>query len=242
VRKESKETFKPPDPLASLPCGLDHDVIGVPNDHSMPTRSLNMFDAAVRPWINPPLEAAGRWLSVRGLSADCVTFAGFGIGLGAAVSIALGQFGLSLGLILANRLADGLDGAIARATGPTDRGGFLDIALDFIFYALIPLAFALHNPNDNAMPAAALLASFLANGGAFFAFANAAAKRSLITSAQGLKSMYYLAGLAEGAETITVFCAFCLWPDAFELIAYGFSVVCLLSALGRLALGWRILG
>ena len=196
----------------------------------------------MRPWIDPPLDAAGRWLGARGVTADRLTVAGFVIGLGAAVAIALGQFGLGLTLVAVNRLADGLDGAIARVTGPTDRGGFLDIALDFVFYASIPLAFAIHDAAGNALPAAALLASFLANGGAFFAFAIAAAKRGLETSAQGLKSMYYLAGLAEGAETIAAFCAFCLWPDAFALIAYLFSAVCILSALGRLVLGWRTLG
>ena len=196
----------------------------------------------MRPWIDPPLDAAGRWLGALGVTADRLTVAGFVIGLGAAVAIALGQFGLGLTLVAVNRVADGLDGAIARVTGPTDRGGFLDIALDFVFYASIPLAFAIHDAAGNALPAAVLLASFLANGGAFFAFAIAAAKRGLETSAQGLKSMYYLAGLAEGAETIAAFCAFCLWPDAFALIAYLFSAVCILSALGRLVLGWRTLG
>ncbi len=200
-----------------------------------------MFDAALRQWIDPPLNSAGHWLVGRGLAADQVTVAGFGIGLGATFSIALGQFGLGLSLVLANRLADGLDGAVARATRPTDRGGFLDIAFDFVFYASIPLAFAIHDPGSNAMPAAVLLASFLANGGAFFAFANVAVKRGLTTSAQGFKSMYYVAGLAEGGETITVFCAFCLWPDAFAWIAYASAAACALSAAGRLLLGWRIL-
>ena len=31
-----------------------------------------------------------------------------------------------------------LDGSVARLTQPTDAGGFLDIALDFVFYATIP--------------------------------------------------------------------------------------------------------
>jgi phosphatidylglycerophosphate synthase len=72
-----------------------------------------MFDAAIRPWINPTLDAAGCWLSMRGLTEDRVTVVGFGIGLGAAVSIALGHFGLGVVLILVSRLADGLDGAVA---------------------------------------------------------------------------------------------------------------------------------
>ena len=126
-----------------------------------------MFDTALRPWIDPPLNATGRWLAAHGVTADQVTVAGFGIGLGAALLVAFGQFGLGLVLILSNRLADGLDGAIARATKPTDRGAFLDITFDFMFYASIPLAFALSDPARNALAAATLIASFLANGGAF---------------------------------------------------------------------------
>ena len=200
-----------------------------------------MFDASLRPWIDPPLNAGGRWLAAHGVTANHVTVAGFGIGLGAALSVAVGQFGLGLALILCNRLADGLDGATARATEPTDRGGFLDIALDFIFYASIPLAFAVADPARNALAAAALIASFLANGGAFLAYAVAAAKRGTTTSAQGAKSMYYVAGLAEGSETIVVFCGLCLWHDEFAWIAYVFAALCMLSAIGRLLAGWRAL-
>jgi phosphatidylglycerophosphate synthase len=201
-----------------------------------------MFDGALRPWIDPPLNVVGRWLAARGIAADQVTIVGFAMGLGGAVGIALGQFGLGLVLILANRLADGLDGAIARATKPTERGGFLDITLDFIFYAAVPLAFAVRDPERNALAAAFLIASFLMNGGAFLAYAIVAARRGIMTSAQGLKSLYYLAGLAEGSETIGVFCATCLWPEAFAWIAYAFAAACMLSAGGRLLFGWRTLG
>lgn len=101
-----------------------------------------MLDPIFRPIIHKPLDAAGRWLAGMGLSANQVTIAGLGLGLAAAIAIALGAFAIGLSLILLSRLADGLDGAVARATTPTDQGGFLDIALDFFVYAAIPLAFA----------------------------------------------------------------------------------------------------
>jgi phosphatidylglycerophosphate synthase len=72
-----------------------------------------MFGTALRPWIDPPLQCHWSWLAARGVTADQVTVAGFGIGVGAALSVAFGQFGLGLALILSNRLAEGLDGAIA---------------------------------------------------------------------------------------------------------------------------------
>lgn len=201
-----------------------------------------MLDAAIRRLIDGPLDAAGRALATRGMSADGLSLLGFALGIGAAAMIALDHPMAGLGLIAANRLADGLDGAVARATKPTDRGAFLDISLDFAFYAAVPLAFAVLDPARNALAAACLLAAFLANGTAFLAYAVIAAKRKLETTAQGAKSIYYLAGLAEGTETIAVFCALCLWPAAFPWIAGGFAVVCLLSALGRLVIGWRTLG
>lgn len=198
-----------------------------------------MLDALLRPFINPPLDSAGRWLAARRISADHLTVAGFGIGLAGSAAIALGQFSLGLALISANRLADGLDGAVARATQQTDRGGFLDIALDFTFYASVPLAFALGDPASNALPAALLIASFLANGSAFLAYAIIASRRGMSTSTQGAKSIYYAAGLAEGAETIAIFAATCLWPAAFPWLASGFAALCLISAAGRILLGWR---
>lgn len=198
-----------------------------------------MLDAPLRPWIDPPLSWAGRRLAAQGLTADQITLCGFAAGLGAAAAIAGGQFELALVLIALNRIADGLDGAVARISGPTDRGAFLDITLDFVFYAAVPLAFAVHASETNALAAAVLLAAFLANGTAFLAFAIMAARRGLATSAQGRKSLYYVAGLAEGAETIIAFCAMCLWPGAFVAIAYAFAGLCFASAAARLALGWR---
>lgn len=184
---------------------------------------------------------AGHRLASHGLKADHITIAGFGIGLCAAVAISLGQFGLGLGLILVNRLADGLDGAVARATAPTDRGGFLDVVLDFVFYAAIPVAFAVLDPARNALPAAILLAAFLANGGAFLAYALLAERCGLRTEDHGAKSLYYLSGLAEGFETIVVFVACCLWPQAFPWVAAAFAALCAASAAGRIVTGWRTL-
>lgn len=201
-----------------------------------------MLDAKLRPWIDPPLDACGRWIAARGIGADQVTLAGFALGMGAALAIAFGWFGLGLALVVLNRLADGLDGAVARATRPTERGGFLDIALDFAFYAAIPVAFAVADPGVNALAAAVLVASFLANGAAFLGFAIVAGRRGLETRAQGAKSFFYVAGLAEGAETIVVLVAMCLWPAAFAWLAAGFAALCALSAAGRVVAGWKAFG
>lgn len=126
-----------------------------------------MFDAKIRPLIDPPLNRLGRAAAARGVRADHLTWGGFALGMAGAAAAALGWFWAALALVLLSRLADGLDGAVARATRPTDYGGFLDITLDFIFYAAVPLAFALHDPAANALAAATLLFTYFANGASF---------------------------------------------------------------------------
>ena len=200
-----------------------------------------MFAARLRPLIDPPLNAAGRRIATSGVPADAITLGGFAIGLAAAVAIAGGLFLLGLVFLALNRVADGLDGAVARASAKTDRGGFLDIVLDFAIYGAIPFAFAVADPAQNALAAAALLLSFYVNGASFLAFAIFAERRGLETSAQGSKSLFYLGGLAEGGETIAAFVLMCLAPAWFPAIAWIFAGVCLVSATARLVLAARTL-
>lgn len=201
-----------------------------------------MFDRPLQSLIQPLLQAGARVLVRCGVPADTVTWVGFGVGLGGAVAIALQRPLLGLALILASRLADGLDGAVARQTRPTDRGAFLDISLDFLFYASIPLAFALADPTAHALAAAVLLAAFIGSGSSFLAFAVLAERRGLTSLAYPQKGLYYLGGLTEAGETLACFTAMCLWPTAFVPLALGFAALCGLTLLARLHAGWRLLG
>ena len=194
-----------------------------------------MLDRYLRPLIDPPLNRLGRGLARAGIGANAVTLAGLLLGLGAAGAIAWGAPLVGLGLILASRLADGLDGAVARATRLSDLGGFLDIVADFIFYAAVPLGFVLLDPGANAVAGAALIASFYINAATFLGFSILAAKRGLATEARGRKSWYHAGGLLEGSETIAFFLAFCLWPAAFAPLAWVFAALTLVTAAGRVA-------
>ena len=200
-----------------------------------------MFDARLRPLIDPPLNAAGRWLARWGVGANTVTLAGVAVGIGAGAAAAQGAFTVALLLILTNRLLDGLDGAVARATRLSDFGGYLDIVGDFVFYAAVPLGFALA-ASANQLAAAVLLASFILTGISFLAFATMAAKRGLDTQAHGRKSFFYNTGLAEGTETILVFVAMALLPQHFAAIAYGYGALCLLTVLQRTLIAWQTFG
>ena len=95
----------------------------------------------------------------------------------------------------------------------TDLGGFLDIVLDFIVYAGLVFAFAVADPERNALAAAFLLFAFMGTGSSFLAFAIMAAKRGISSELRGRKSLYYLGGLTEGTETILFLVLACLLPS-----------------------------
>ncbi len=193
-----------------------------------------MLDRLARQIIDPPLNQLGRGLAVRGVSADGVTLAGLVLGLLAAVMIALGAPGLALIPLLASRLADGLDGAVARATRKTDFGGYLDIAADFLFYGAIPLGFVLADPVANGAAGAFLLTAFYFNGTSFLGYAILAEKHGHKTDAQGQKSLYYSNGILEGTETIIFFILLCLLPHHFALMSWVFGALCFATATLRI--------
>jgi phosphatidylglycerophosphate synthase len=202
-----------------------------------------MLDGMMRGVIDAPLNTGGRWLAARGASANAVTLVGLVAGLVAAALIAVGQSGLIVVLpLLASRLADGLDGAVARAKGKTDFGGYLDIVCDFGFYAAIPLAFVFRDPAMNGVAGAFLLASFYVNAATFLGFAILAAKRDMETASRGEKSLYFTAGLLEGTETILFFLLIAVWPELFVVGAWVFGVLCLVTAASRVLLARRVFG
>lgn len=198
-----------------------------------------MIDARLLPLLKRGLHPAAQALHTRGVMADTVTLIGFGLGLCAVAAAAAGAPIWALVFLLLNRLCDGLDGAVARQGTPTDRGAFLDIALDFAFYALFPLGFAIADPGSNALAAAVLIAAFVGTGSSFLAFAVIAAKRGETAAAFPSKGFYYLGGLTEGFETIALFVVMCLWPAGFVPLAYGFAAACAVTTLLRWMQGWR---
>jgi phosphatidylglycerophosphate synthase len=199
-----------------------------------------MFDARLRKAIDPVLDRWGMRLALRGWTADRITLLGLGLGLAAAVLIALGWTLLALMPLLGSRLADGLDGAVARATRRTDFGGYLDIAADFLFYGAVPFGFVVMDPAAYGVAGAFLLLSFYVNGTSFLGFAILAEKRQMETTARGVKSLYFTGGLLEGGETIGLFVILCLWPGAFAPLAWGFGGLCFVTAASRVLLARKV--
>ena len=196
-----------------------------------------MFDTQVRQIIEKPLVSIARVAIASGLKADHVTLAGFVIGISAGIAIWQGAFLAAFCLILLSRFCDGLDGTIARQLGRTDRGAFLDISLDFLFYSWIPLSFAMYDV-QNGLAAAFLIFSFIGTGTSFLSYATLAEKRGIDPTVKSNKGIYYLGGLTEGTETIIFLCICCIWPNSFVVLATVFCILCLITTCLRIYRGW----
>ena len=200
-----------------------------------------MLDRYSLQLLSPRLESIARLLAQKGVKADHITISGFFVGMAGAAAISLRYYFLGLLLILLNRLGDGLDGPLARMTGPTDRGAFLDITLDFIFYSAVIVGFALAEPANNALAATILIFSFIGTGSTFLAYAIMAERRSIRNLKLPKKGFYYLGGIAEGTETILFLILFCLFPSLFSLFAWIFALLCMLATTIRIIYGYNSL-
>ncbi len=200
-----------------------------------------MLDKWTLEWTKSTLQKMADFIGKTGISANQISISGFFIGMMVVPALWFGLYWPALILIVINRIMDGLDGTIARRQKPTDAGGFLDITLDFIFYSAVIWGFALSNPDRNALAAATLIFSFVGTGSSFLAFAVMAAKHNIKSIHYPQKSLYYLGGLTEGTETITILVLFCIFPVYFPILAYGFASLCWLTTIIRIISGYLTL-
>ncbi len=199
-----------------------------------------MFDSWIlrknEGWIN----VLAGFLASRGVSPNSISILGAVVGLIAFLCICLGWFLVAIFWILLNRLLDNLDGAVARKKKASDSGAFLDISLDFFFYSLIPLGFAIYSPEDYALASAFVIFSFVCTGSSFLSFAIIAEKRKLRSHAFPKKSFYYLGGLTEASETIAFFLLSCIFPEFYATFAFIFAGLSLFTAGMRIWFGLKI--
>ncbi|WP_022942149.1 CDP-alcohol phosphatidyltransferase family protein [Psychromonas hadalis] len=200
-----------------------------------------MLDRYTIKMVQKPLELMANKINKMGIKADHITLVGFAFGLLAFIAIIFQWYIAGLIFILINRTFDGLDGAVARLQGISDAGGFLDITLDFIFYSLIPFAFILALPQENAVAGAFLIFSFIGTGTSFLSFAIMASKQKIENPVYRFKSLYYIGGLTEGTETIAFLVLLCLFPLHFSALALGFSLLCWITTFNRIWAGYHTL-
>ena len=200
-----------------------------------------MLDAHLRPYLDTVLGKLALPFVHFGISANFITIFGGVVGLCACIATAFAAYDVALFLLCLNRICDGLDGAVARLTQPTDFGGFLDIVIDFLFYSLLPLSFAISRPEDS-LAAAFLITSFVGTGTSFLAFAIMAEKRNMPAETPMVKSFFYLGGLVEGAETIIFLALILIFPTWFEVFAFLFGSLCWVTTGYRIISAWQVFG
>ena len=117
-----------------------------------------MFDTYLRNTKDRIAEPLARRLS--NISPNIVSLLGLGFGIGSAIFAARNLYLWGLAFWLLNRALDGLDGLLARLYYKQDDfGGYLDILLDFVAYAAIPLGFGLAAVSQSVYLALAILLS-----------------------------------------------------------------------------------
>lgn len=203
-----------------------------------------VVDDAVRPVLRGWLLPLARGARSIGLEPLHLTLLGLGLGLGAALAVALGRWWVGLGLWLVSRLADGVDGVLARLEQDvSDLGGFLDIMADFAVYGTFVLGVAVVLP-DARVACAALLVGYYLNGSAFLAISGLAEKRRQ-TVVDGDRSLQFVTGLAEGTETFLAHTAFAVLgavaPGWVPPAVWVFTAIVAVTVVQRVAFGTRVL-
>lgn len=200
-----------------------------------------MFDTRIRQVVTPVLDTAGRGLAERGVRPGLLTGVGWLLGVGACISAGFAVWPLALGLWLANRLFDGLDGPVARARGATDVGGFLDVVADFSIYAGFVVGVAVAVPQAR-VACLVLLFTYYVSGAALLAQSSLLERRPDEATSPDQRSLRFVGGLAEGAETIVVYVLFCLFPASAAGIAWVFAGIVAITAAQRVVGGVHALG
>jgi phosphatidylglycerophosphate synthase len=169
----------------------------------------------------------GRGLARIGMTPTVMTVLGLALVLGGSVMVGMGRLVEGGSVIAIGSLLDGLDGAVARASGKvTARGAFLDAAFDRVgeISAFAGLAFAMEGD------AGVLLLIVLALGGAILVpYMRARAE------AEGLSGK---GGLMGRTERLILFCAG-LILGFVEVMLWIFVVLVWLTAFIRFSRSYR---
>lgn len=178
---------------------------------------------------------------LRNVHPTAVTIIAAAVGLATAAAAWQGAYLIALGLWALNRVLDGLDGTLARLTGrQSDLGAYLDVLLDHVVYAAVPLGLAVAAGTPEAMLAyAVMLASFYVNAASWMYLAAILEKRQSGAAARGeLTTVTMPAGLVEGAETVVLYTLFLLFPGALVPLYWLMAILVAVTVGQRLV--WAV--
>lgn len=174
--------------------------------------------------------------SLEEVSPNLITVIAALVGVAAAGAAAMAVYGLALGLWLANRVLDGLDGMVARRSDrQTDYGGYLDIVLDFVVYGAVPIGLYFGAPSHaNGVGVILLLGSFYVNAASWLYLAAILEKRQVGAETRGeLTAVTMPSGLIGGTETILFYAAFIIWPGQLPWLFGAMAALVVLTTVQR---------
>ncbi|MGI9611343.1 MAG: CDP-alcohol phosphatidyltransferase family protein [Acidimicrobiales bacterium] len=189
-----------------------------------------MFDGSWRGRIERGVDPVGERLHRAGVTANALTVSGVVMAAAAAVAIGSGRLRLGFVLVVAAALPDLLDGAVAKAAGPTSRrGAFFDSTADRLSDTLIQSSVAWYLIADDrglvAMVAVAVL------GASWLISYQRAKAESLGFEAKG--------GIMERAERVILLCVGLLFPALLVPVQWVMLVFTIVTAAQRFAKVWR---
>lgn len=177
------------------------------------------------------------------LSPNVITLFSFILGLGSVYFIVSNRLSLALCLWILNRIFDGLDGAVARESGKqSDFGGYLDILVDFILYAMIPIAFTyvFGWGQRSWIILAGMISLFYINSASWMYLSAILEKRKAGSeSKEEQTSITMPSGIVEGTETIIIFTLFYLFPLKINLLFTVMTLSLLPGICFRLVWAWK---
>lgn len=191
-----------------------------------------MIDRKLRKVLFRTFDELARSVDHPRISPDLITLLGFITGLAGAFSAWQRSWFLALILWLFSRIADGIDGALARtrvASGAprNSAGGYLDIMADFTIYGSFVVGVA-HGSGGNYLPFIFVLLAYYLNGTSFLAFSAIGEKEGI--RIEDDRSLSFIHGIAEATETIIVHSAWCIFPTSAAKIASVWAGVVFISA------------
>jgi len=193
-----------------------------------------MFDDAVRARFARAAQPLARRCVAAGVTPGVITGAGVIAGLLAAGAVASGAPLVALLLWIVNRIADGLDGVVARHAGTASPlGGFWDITLDMTAYSSMVIGFAVAHPEHGVLWSVVLMGYILAITTTLAL--SAAAEQLSRTVAAGNRTFQFTRGVAESGETTVVYVLWLLWPSLIAPVGWAWCVILAASAIQR---GW----
>ena len=205
------------------------------------------MDSATRRILESPLDRVARLLDRAWISPNQITAAGLVLGVAGAVAAGLQSWSVAFVLWLLSRLADGLDGPLARkrvAVGipVSDAGGFLDISADFVVYGTMVLGVAIGTSQEFRAPMwpfLFVLVAYYVNGSSLLAFSSIAEKTG--RQVYDGRSLSFLAGFAGATETILVHSTWLLFPAHAWPLALVWAAVVIVDAVHQIVTGYRAL-